>query len=42
MQQALQKQGKGAEAEALAPQVQHAWSRADVSPAASCYCHPDA
>ena len=42
LQQSLQKQGKEGEAEALAEQVRQAWARADVSPVASCYCHPEA
>jgi tetratricopeptide (TPR) repeat protein len=42
LHQALEKQGKQAEALALHPQVDRAWARADVSPVASCYCHPDA
>lgn len=42
LQQALQKQGKQGEADALASQVKAAWARADVTPVASCYCHPDA
>lgn len=42
LQQSLEKQGKDEEAKALAAQVQRAWSRADVVPIASCYCHPDA
>jgi tetratricopeptide (TPR) repeat protein len=42
LRQALQKQGKTREADALAKEVQRAWARADVSPVASCYCHPDA
>jgi hypothetical protein len=42
LQQALQAARKDAEAELLAPQVQQAWARADVTPVASCYCHPDA
>ena len=42
LQQALQLQGKQEEADALSAQVQQAWARADVSPAASCYCHPNA
>lgn len=29
-------------AKAVAPKVQAAWANADVSPTASCYCHPDA
>jgi tetratricopeptide (TPR) repeat protein len=40
LQQSLDKLGQTAEARALAPQVQAAWARADVKPAASCYCHP--
>jgi len=42
LHQALQKQNKTQEAEALAGRVRQAWERADVSPVASCYCHPDA
>ncbi|MDA7979572.1 MAG: hypothetical protein MPJ50_12470 [Pirellulales bacterium] len=42
LHQALQKQGKTSEVAALAPDVAKAWSRADVTPVASCYCHPDA
>ncbi len=42
LKQALAKQGKQAEADALADQVTAAWARADVTPVASCYCHPDA
>ncbi|MGE0378737.1 MAG: hypothetical protein AB7Q45_25315, partial [Planctomycetaceae bacterium] len=42
LQQSLAKQGKTALAGALNTQVQDAWARADVSPIASCYCHPDA
>lgn len=42
LQQALQKQGRVAEATALEADVQAAWARADVKPVASCYCHPDA
>jgi tetratricopeptide (TPR) repeat protein len=42
LKQALEKQGKQVEAEAIATQVQEAWARADVTPVASCYCHPDA
>jgi tetratricopeptide (TPR) repeat protein len=42
LQQSLEQQDKRAEAESLATAVQQAWSRADVSPVASCYCHPDA
>jgi len=42
LQQALRRQGKAAAAEALAEAVAQAWARADVTPVASCYCHPDA
>jgi tetratricopeptide (TPR) repeat protein len=42
LQQSLEKQGQTAAAELLAPRVKAAWSRADVKPAASCYCHPEA
>lgn len=42
LKQSLEAQGKFAEAETLGPQVQSAWARADVSPVASCYCHPKA
>ena len=42
LQQSLQQQGRQAEADALAKQVTLAWSRADIAPPASCYCHPDA
>lgn len=42
LQQSLQKQQKAGQAEALAQQVKKAWSRADVKPVASCYCHPAA
>ncbi|MEX1041596.1 MAG: hypothetical protein WDZ51_13240 [Pirellulaceae bacterium] len=42
LEQSLQKQEKAAQAEALAEQVKKAWSRADVKPVASCYCHPAA
>lgn len=42
LQQALRLQEKSAEAEALDGPVKRAWSRADVTPVASCYCHPDA
>lgn len=38
LRQALERQGKTAEAESLAPEVERAWARADVSPPASCYC----
>jgi tetratricopeptide (TPR) repeat protein len=42
LRQAYQQQGKTEAAEALTPQVARAWARADVTPVASCYCHPDA
>jgi hypothetical protein len=42
LQQSLALQGKMAEAEAMSAMVEKAWSRADVKPVASCYCHPDA
>lgn len=42
LQQSLGLQGRTEEADALAAEVQRAWSRADVKPVASCYCHPDA
>jgi tetratricopeptide (TPR) repeat protein len=42
LQQSLQKQDKMDEAAALATQVRRAWANSDVSPVASCYCHPDA
>jgi tetratricopeptide (TPR) repeat protein len=42
LQQSLEKQGKTEQAAALAERVREAWARADVSPPASCYCHPDA
>ncbi|MAW60443.1 MAG: hypothetical protein CMJ94_06375 [Planctomycetes bacterium] len=38
LEQALRKQGKIAEADALKPRVDRAWARADVEPPASCYC----
>lgn len=41
LQQSLQKQGKADQAIAMAEQVRKAWANADVTPAASCYCHPD-
>ncbi|MCE9556945.1 MAG: hypothetical protein K8T91_26655, partial [Planctomycetes bacterium] len=40
--QALLKQNKNEEAKALEPKLKQAWARADVMPAASCFCHPDA
>ncbi len=42
LQQSLQRQDKSSEAEAMSEHVTAAWSRADVVPIASCYCHPDA
>ncbi len=42
LQQSLQSQNKTTAAEALSDQVRQAWSRADTTPAASCYCHPAA
>ncbi len=42
LQQSLQGQQKTEEAQAMTAQVKQAWSRADVSPVASCYCHPAA
>jgi tetratricopeptide (TPR) repeat protein len=42
LKQSLEKQGKFPEAMAMMGQVNKAWSRADVSPVASCFCHPDA
>ncbi|MCA9067904.1 MAG: tetratricopeptide repeat protein, partial [Planctomycetaceae bacterium] len=42
LQQSLEKQQKLDEAIALSTQVKKAWAKADVSPVASCYCHPDA
>ena len=42
LQQSLGLQGKKKDADALSEQVTKAWSRADVKPVASCYCHPDA
>jgi tetratricopeptide (TPR) repeat protein len=42
LDQALRLEGKLAEAERIASKLSLAWSRADVKPAASCYCHPDA
>ncbi len=42
LMQSLEKQARHSEAVALAPKVKSAWARADVSPKASCYCHPEA
>ncbi len=40
LQQALGQQNRTAEAHELHDRVRMAWSRADVQPEASCYCHP--
>ena len=40
--QSLERQGRMEEVAELAPDVKLAWARADVSPLASCYCHPAA
>lgn len=37
-----QRERRAGELAALAAEVQRAWARADVTPVASCYCHPDA
>ncbi|QKK08712.1 MAG: hypothetical protein HND58_11440 [Planctomycetota bacterium] len=42
LHQSLSAQGKTAEAQAIDAAKTLAWARADVTPAASCYCHPDA
>jgi tetratricopeptide (TPR) repeat protein len=42
LSQALAMQEKTQEAESLAEKLRLAWANADVTPAASCYCHPDA
>jgi hypothetical protein len=42
LQQSLRQLGHKVEADQLNEQVQQAWSRADVRPVASCYCHPAA
>jgi hypothetical protein len=42
LDQALRAQGKTREADGIVPELDLAWSRADVKPRASCYCHPDA
>ncbi|GIK17921.1 MAG: tetratricopeptide repeat protein [Leptolyngbya sp. PLA2] len=39
LRQALEAQGRTAEADALRPALEAAWARADVRPTASCYCH---
>jgi len=40
LKQSLQNQGKQSEADELETKVKQAWARADVTPVASCYCHP--
>lgn len=42
LQQSLRAQGKAVETQAIEAAKALAWERADVMPAASCYCHPDA
>ncbi len=42
LQQSLRQQDKIAEAAALDETVTRAWSRADIRPVASCFCHPAA
>ncbi len=42
LSQSLEVQGKSGEHAAMAGELEAAWSRADVEPVASCYCHPDA
>ena len=42
LQQSLQAQARDDEANAITSRLEKAWARADVKPAASCYCHPDA
>ena len=42
LRQSLENQGRTEEVQAMALQVDRAWARADVSPVASCYCHPNA
>lgn len=42
LQQSLGRQGKMELAEQMTERVNLAWSRADVKPVASCYCHPEA
>ncbi len=41
LQQSFERQNKSDEAAKISDQVRQAWCRADVIPAASCYCHPD-
>jgi len=40
LQQSLLAQGKIDEANALAPALEAAWAKADVTPTSSCYCEP--
>jgi hypothetical protein len=40
LKQALEAQGRTAEAEPLAEQLATAWKRKDVKPTSSCYCEP--
>lgn len=42
LKQSLEAQQRTKDAEELAASLTKAWSRADVKPIASCYCHPDA
>jgi predicted Zn-dependent protease len=42
LSQSLAKQEKTKEAESLAEKLRLAWANADITPVASCYCHPDA
>jgi hypothetical protein len=42
LEQSLRLSGNTRAADELKPKVTLAWSRADVDPIASCYCHPDA
>lgn len=42
LQQSLEAQGRIEDSRAMTARVQAAWSRADTSPVASCYCHPNA
>ena len=40
LKKALLAQGKTAEADALEPQIEEAWAKADFIPESSCYCEP--
>ncbi|TVQ59866.1 MAG: hypothetical protein EA379_09670 [Phycisphaerales bacterium] len=42
LSQALDAAGSTADADAVRERLSEAWRRADVTPVASCYCHPDA